>query len=107
MLTADGVEIAHHLRIWAHDEPATVDLDRPRAHTRSGRLAIHTDAGRTVTITSETATTKHPRTGHTPPRLGPCQWTQACHQTAVRMHPHPLMSPVPVCPTCITAFDPH
>lgn len=105
MRTSDGVEIVHELRIWAttpteptHPEPGTVDL-------KTGSVVLHTDSGKTMTIDPRGALATHPQTRTSPPRLGVCQWTLACNNLAIRMQPHRLMSPVPVCTTCIKTYN--
>lgn len=107
MRTADDVEITDGLRLWTGRlDPATADLatrGAGRAYA-DGWLVVHTDAGRTVMIDAESTAAAHPATGEPPPPLGGCRWVLACARDAVRMQPHPLMSPVPVCAPCIQSF---
>ena len=42
-----------------------------------------------------------------PRRWAPANGRRSCSYSAVRMHPHELMSPVPVCRRCIGIFDLH
>jgi hypothetical protein len=113
--TADQVCITDGLRVWTRPdaepgfrvwtvpqaEPGTVDLTT--ALTPPGpdpAVRVDLDSGRSVIVTTTTLTTRHPRTGQRPLALGICQWVGTCAEPAVRMVPHPLMSPVPACRTC-------
>jgi hypothetical protein len=101
--------IVHDLRVWLdHTQPGTVDLVSAAALAQpAGWFLVHTDRGTTEMCNSRRVTTVHRSTGARPPALGTCQWTKCCRYSAVRMHPHPLTSPVPVCRRCIGIFDLH
>jgi hypothetical protein len=102
-------EVVHDLRVWLdHAQPGTVDLLSPAAQAQpAGWFLVHTDGGTTEICTSRRVTTAQGSTGARAPALGTCQWTRSCSYSAVRMHPHALMSPVPVCRRCIGIFDLH
>jgi hypothetical protein len=112
--TADRVGITAGLRVWVlprpepglyvwalPHEPGTVDLTT--AVTPAGRdpvVRVDLDFGRSVIVTAAMVAACHPRTGQRPPGLGICRWVGTCAEPAVRMVPHPLMSPVPTCGSC-------
>lgn len=104
--TADEVEIVQWLRVWtATLDPGTVDLTAPWACTvPAGSVAVRFDSGRGVVIDCRSTHAVHPHSGEPPPPLGRCHWVRSCEHEAVRMQPHPLMTPVPVCADCIRAF---
>ena len=103
MQTTDRVTVSDGLRVWSLPrlEAGTVDLETPVTPPEPGEwLLLHLDRGRSELVVPTTITVRHPRTGEAPPSLGTCQWVGACPSPAVRMAPHPLMSPVPVCRDC-------
>lgn len=109
MYTGDWTEIVTDLRVWAGGAyPATVDLEPDTDPPRPpGCVTVHLDNGRVLLIDPAQLRTHHPSTGQPPPPLGRCRWILACQRDAVRMHPHPLMSPVPVCRHCVQTFHLH
>ena len=99
MHTVDGVEVVHDLRVWLNPyESGTVDLRHaPSFGASSDMLRVHVDAGKVVEVSARTVRSRHTDSGQAPPLLPKCQWVLSCTLPSVRMQPHPLMSPVPVC----------
>lgn len=98
----------HDLRVWAGEAHAgTADLWQAAGDDPPppGWCVVRLDTARTLRIDPAMLAARHPRTGQRPPPLGRCRWILSCRHDAVRMHPHPLMSPVPVCRRCVHTFD--
>lgn len=104
MQTSDLVAIADGLRVWTlpRTESGTVDLETPVEQPGERLVVVHLDRGRSEIVATTTITTRHPDTSELPPDLGTCQWVGTCTAPALWMQPHPLMSPVATCRSCLT-----